>query len=234
MATKTIEIEGIGPVRFQKRRGTRSVRIHIQGHSVRVTQPTWVSYVEAKAFVKSRRDWINNHKLDRRLVVDGTFIGKRQQLRVIHADIPKAKTRLLKDTILVTLPHGSAVEDTDNQQVIEKACERALLREVKELLTPRIQDLAYEHGFEYTSLHFKKLKRRWGSCDADKHIILNIFLTQLPWKYIDYVLLHELTHTKHLNHGAEFWAQLEHCLPGARQLKKQMHEFHPQLLPEIA
>lgn len=231
MAVKQLYIDGIGQVRFQKRRGTKSVRLHIQGHTVQVTMPYWVSFAEATKFVASRKDWIQKHKADRQIIADGAYIGKRFQVSVTQADILKPKTRILRDTINVTLPLQSEVEDDANQQVIEKACERALKTEAIELLTPRISDLAFENDFQYKSLHFKKFQRRWGSCDSNKHIILNIFLTQLPWEYIDYVLLHELTHTEHLNHGSAFWQRLESCLPNAKQLRKQMHDFHPQILP---
>lgn len=231
MAVKQLEIEGIGLVRFQKRRGTRSVRIHIQGHAVQVTMPYWVSFAEATKFVQSRASWIQEHKSVRQILADGAYIGKRFQLSISHDDIPKPRTRILKDIIKIILPMDSDVEDDQNQAIIEKACERALKTEATELLAPRISDLAFEHGFEYKSLHFKKLQRRWGSCDNNKHIILNIFLTQLPWEYIDYVLLHELTHTEHLDHGRDFWARLESCLPNAKQIRKQMHDFHPQILP---
>ncbi len=231
MSIKQTDIEGIGPVTFQKRRGTRSVRINIQGHNVKVTLPHWISYREAEKFVLSRREWINKHKDEKLILADGALIGKRFQLNVTNEDIEKPKTRILKESIQVRLPLSVEVEDELAQKAIEKACERALTREAKELLTPRITDLAFEHGFEYSSLHMKKLQRRWGSCDVDKHIILNIFLTQLPWELIDYVILHELTHTRHLHHGPDFWGQLSELIPNAKELRKELHEYHPQLLP---
>lgn len=231
MAVKQKDIEGIGLVVFQKRRGTRSVRINIQGHSVRVTLPHWITYREAERFVVSRQEWINSHKQEKLVLANGALVGKKLQITVIHDDIEKPKTRVTHDLIKVTLPTSYAVEDDHSQDVIERACERALSREAKELITPRIHDLAFEHGFEYNSLHFKKLKRRWGSCDAEQNIILNVYLTQLPWELIDYVLLHELTHTRHLHHGEDFWQQLTELLPDAKQLRAQLHEYHPQLFP---
>jgi hypothetical protein len=231
MAIKELHIEGIGDVRFQKRRGTRSVRISIQGHSVRVTQPSWISYAEAVRFVKSRADWIKKHKTNRDVLAHSALIGKTYQLSVAHAPVQKPATRLKGGIIQVTLPPTLDIDSTAAQTVIERACERALAKEAKELLTPRLQDLAYEYNFRYTSLSFKKLKRRWGSCDSQKNIVLNIFLTQMPWEYIDYVILHELTHTQHLHHGPAFWQKLTECMPEAKRLRKEIHQFHPQLMP---
>jgi hypothetical protein len=54
---------------------------------------------------------------------------------------------------------------------------------------------------------------------------------QLPWHLIDYVLLHELVHTKHLHHGKDFWDEFKIALPEARKLQKEMHGYKPQVKP---
>lgn len=231
MAIKELEVENIGLIRFQKRRGTRSIRIHIQGHTVQVTMPHWITYHDAIKFVMSRQQWIEENRIEKPILSDGALIGKAFELKVTSAEIDKPKTRVLTNVIMVQLPRDWAVENDKSQNIIQRTCERALAKEAKELLTPRIHDLAYEHDIEYKSLHFKKLKRRWGSCDHQKNIVLNIFLTQLPWDYIDYVLLHELTHTEHLHHGTDFWSRLTELKPDAKRVRSEMKAFHPQLLP---
>ena len=75
----------------------------------------------------------------------------------------------------------------------------------------------------------KRLKSRWGSCDQHTNIILNIFLMQLPWECIDYVLLHELTHTNVLHHGPDFWLAMTQVLPNVTQLRKAMRDYQPIL-----
>lgn len=82
----------------------------------------------------------------------------------------------------------------------------------------------------YRDIQIKQLTRRWGSCDQKKSIVLNLFLIQLPWELIDYVIIHELTHTKHLNHSTDFWDSLETFKPQARQLKKQLNNYHPSII----
>ena len=70
---------------------------------------------------------------------------------------------------------------------------------------------------------------RWGSCSSDQMITLSYFLMQLPWDLIDYVILHELAHTKHLNHGPGFWSELEALCPDARARRKSIKEFRPAI-----
>ena len=52
---------------------------------------------------------------------------------------------------------------------------------------------------------------------------------QLPWALIDYVLLHELSHTKALHHGPDFWKVFEAVLPGAKQRRKELKDFKPAI-----
>lgn len=231
MAIKYLEVPDIGEVRFQKRRGTRSLHLYIQGSKISVTMPHWVTYNEAIRFVRSRLSWINKHRTEQQIISHGALIGKNHELVIQTGAVQRPQTRIMGKVVRVQLPDNFSVEHPEAQQAIIKACERALTKEAKELLVPRLTDLAYEHGFNFQSSHVKKLQRRWGSCDSKGNITLNIFLSQLPWEHIDYVLLHELTHTKHLDHGPDFWQTLTSCLPDAKLTRKALKQFHPQLLP---
>ena len=70
---------------------------------------------------------------------------------------------------------------------------------------------------------------RWGSCDQQHNIVLNLFLMQLPWELIDYVLVHELAHTQVLRHGPDFWQLMERLLPDCRSLRRRMRDHQPVL-----
>jgi len=78
-------------------------------------------------------------------------------------------------------------------------------------------------------VRIKRLSSRWGSCDSHQNIVLNLYLMQLPWECIDYVLLHELTHTQILRHGAPFWDAMGKLLPNLAAIRKQMRGYHPVL-----
>ena len=108
-----------------------------------------------------------------------------------------------------------------------RAAERAMKKEAEQLLPSRLADLARKHNYSYSSVTVRKLVSRWGSCSSHKVISLSYFLMQLPWELIDYVILHELAHTKRMNHSPDFWEELEKTCPNARQLRKQIKEFRP-------
>ena len=105
--------------------------------------------------------------------------------------------------------------------------EQALLYEACQHLPNRLQRLADQHGFTYTGIKITGSKTRWGSCTARRSINLSIFVMLLPWHLIDYVLLHELCHTKEMNHGERFWALMDQVTNGETQaLKKELKSHH--------
>lgn len=101
----------------------------------------------------------------------------------------------------------------------------ALRAQAKAYLPVRLKQLAEAHGFEYNRVFIKHNVSNWGSCSAKKNINLNLNLMRLPEELRDYVMLHELCHLKHLNHGPEFHALLESVCPNHRQLSKSLKDY---------
>ena len=85
-------------------------------------------------------------------------------------------------------------------------------RKAKAELPPRLAELAARHGFNYNRVTIKHNATNWGSCSAKSNINLNLNIVRLPKVLQDYVLLHELCHLKHQDHGHAFHLLLEHVL----------------------
>lgn len=229
MAQKVIWLPEIGEVTLAKRKGTRSLRLSVSAAGkVRVGLPTWVPYAAAVEFAKRRADWINSHLEQNppHLLTDGGRVGKSYRIKYIQdSDAKRTSTRLTDGQIRVT--SSSAIDGSSVQAAIRHAAERALKKEAEKLLPARLAELAKKHGYAYKSVRIKKLTSRWGSCSGDKVITLNYFLMQLPWRLIDYVLVHELIHTKHLNHSPSFWADFETVIPGAKKIRSELKAHRP-------
>ena len=88
----------------------------------------------------------------------------------------------------------------------------ALRRQAKAELPPRLSELASRYGFTYNRVSIKHNATNWGSCSARKNINLNLSIMRLPRVLQDYVLLHELCHLRHQDHGHAFHLLLEHVL----------------------
>jgi len=232
MSQKIVEVEGIGKVILARRRGSRSLRLTIRPDgTVRVGLPYWAPYSAGVDFARRRRDWINKHAASQPLLLaDGHRIGKSYRLAFnSRQDIERTRTQVAANLISVSSPHHHSSRQV--QLAAQKACERALKNEAEKLLAQRLAQLAADNRFAYTGIRVKRLTSRWGSCSDKKLITLNYFLVQLPWHLIDYVIIHELVHTKHLDHSREFWQTFEKILPNAKQLRREIKDYRPVLTP---
>jgi predicted metal-dependent hydrolase len=98
----------------------------------------------------------------------------------------------------VTVPTGEEIEE--------------LRRRAKKELPPRLAEFASRYGFLYNRVAIKHNATNWGSCSARGNINLNLSIVRLPKILQDYVLLHELCHLRHHDHGHGFHLLLEHVL----------------------
>lgn len=104
------------------------------------------------------------------------------------------------------------------------------LKKAREKLKKRLDEIAAMHRFSYNRLFLRQQKTRWGSCSAKNNINLNLKLARLPDELLDYVILHELVHTRIKNHGVKFWAELEKLMDGARRLDRELSRYRLDLL----
>jgi predicted metal-dependent hydrolase len=95
----------------------------------------------------------------------------------------------------------------------------------KKFLTDRLEKLARQYGFDYNRVSIRSQRTRWGSCSAKNNISLNMKLLRLPDDLIDYVILHELVHTRVHNHGKQFWAELNKYVNNAKKLAKRLRGY---------
>ena len=91
-------------------------------------------------------------------------------------------------------------------------------------LINRVEILAKKHGFQYRKLKFKVMKTRWGSCTAKNNINLNMLIIYLPKRLQDYIILHELVHTRIKDHSHRFWSLLDKITGDAKGIHKDLKE----------
>ena len=78
----------------------------------------------------------------------------------------------------------------------------------------------------YPSLTIRKMKTRWGVCNVKtKRITLNLELIKKDFKYLDYVIVHELSHLVFPNHQKEFWSLVSQVIPNYKELRKDLREY---------
>jgi predicted metal-dependent hydrolase len=98
--------------------------------------------------------------------------------------------------------------------------------EAIETLVGRLEEMAKIHNFKYARVAIRNQKTKWGSCSAKNNINLNINLVRLPDELRDYVILHELVHTRFKNHSKKFWAELDKVIgTSAKELSKKLKKY---------
>lgn len=111
--------------------------------------------------------------------------------------------------VLKTMERQKSVRESASAAGVAPEQVEAMRKEAKELLPRRLSELAERYGFSYGRAFIKHNSSNWGSCSALGNINLNLNLVRLPQLLRDHVILHELCHLRHPNHGPEFHALLE-------------------------
>lgn len=133
-----------------------------------------------------------------------SFVDKKLNWIKKHQSVLKNKTNVLDRDVQITLQD-------------------------KRIMAERVEYLAEKFNFKYGKITLRKMETRWGSCSAQNNISLNIGLVALPSDLRDYVILHELVHTKIKNHGSKFWNELGKIVQNpkfvSRKLKSEFGLF---------
>ncbi|MGE4267975.1 MAG: M48 family metallopeptidase [Deferribacterales bacterium] len=98
-------------------------------------------------------------------------------------------------------------------------------KEVKNIVPPLVDKWSAVMGLKPESVTFRKAKSRWGSCSSKGGLSFNIYLAKLPAECIEYVVVHELAHLAHHNHGKHFWALVERYIPNYACLRKSLKQY---------
>ena len=101
---------------------------------------------------------------------------------------------------------------------LDKRPTGAELQHATAYLSERVKTLAQRYGFQYKKVSFKSMMTRWGSCSSKNNISLNILIAQLPKELQDYIILHELLHTRIKNHSKAYWAELDILIGNAKRI----------------
>jgi len=152
------------------------------------------------------------------LVKAPLFYSESEILRLLQRNEEKILRRM---EILEKLPPCPVITFREREELCTKA---------KALLPPMVERWSLCTGLKYRSLRISKAEKRFGSCNSKAGISLTCYLADLPTELCDYVIVHELCHTIHLNHSGEFYALLARILPDYREREKKLKSI---VLPTV-
>lgn len=110
----------------------------------------------------------------------------------------------------------------EERRSIFEALQVFTAQKAREFLLPRLKLMCRRTGLTYSALRIRRQKTRWGSCSARGTISLNAKLLFLPLELVDHLLLHELCHTRQLNHSKRYWALVASYEPDYLRLEDEV------------
>lgn len=227
-----IHDEEFGKITIRRSARARQVRLRVAPDgTLRASLPLYAPAFLVKRLVASSRvelrDLMTQSQPDIEYY-DGAQIGKSHTLTVRPTAGTPSVTRKGQQ-IIVSLPEGTSLDNPAISRDIRDTVIAALRVEAKSYLPKRLSYLAKQGGFEYTKVRFSHASGRWGSCTSEGTISLNIALMKLPFELIDYVIIHELSHTVHMNHSPEFWALVSEGDPQYKQHRAALKAEQPTI-----
>jgi len=214
-------------IRESARRRTLCLELRTDG-SLIVAAPRGLSLEVIRAFVESRRAWVEAKRAllaqseptaPRFLFQNGThlpYLGTELALKVSIAPARRAACRCESDSLALNVPHSAAI-----RPAIEAWYRRAAAIHA----SARLAHFAPQVGRTARKLVIRAQRTRWGSCSARGTISLNWRLMQASPEILDYVVVHELCHLLVPNHSPRFWAEVARVLPDWRRLRAELRQF---------
>ena len=226
MTAKVVQFKQIGSVNFIKNRRSKNIKIRVKpDQSVHVSFPFFVSSSEVSHFVMKNINWITEQQqkfeTKKSKIEAGSFQTKLHSVVILEGAENKTKVNFTEIEIRL-----ADFDSDSSRNYLENVMVGIYRYEAKKLLVSKINELAQKHGFHINKITIRNNKRNWGSCSSKNNISLNLQMMKLPDDLIEYILLHELVHTRIKNHGPQFWAKLDELTNfRARELSKQVRKF---------
>lgn len=234
-ATHEIVLDGQRVAYALKRRKRRTIGFSVGVEGLTVSAPKWVSQLEIEQVVREKSGWI---------------VKKLCEMRVRHCQREAAKIDwkdgatfpYLGETVRVVLdfcPAHSALDAEDaggksarilrlklpadaTSLQIQPVVKAWFLQQAVTLFTARLDFFAPQLGVQWHKLSLSSAVTRWGSASSNGAIRLNWRLLHLKPELIDYVVVHELSHLRVMDHSPRFWATVHSVMPGHAALRQQL------------
>lgn len=226
-----ISDEEFGDIIVRRSVRSSSIRISVTPTgTLKASMPPYAPIFVLKRFINSSRPQLRK-MLDQQApaykIENGTEIGKSHKLIVKKGTTTSVKR--YGQQILVILAPGDKLTDPSVERLVRDMIIKCLRIEAKSYLPKRLEFLAKKLGCHYETVRFSHSGGRWGSCSSTGTISLNIALMKLPFPLIDYVIIHELCHTKQMNHSAKFWTLVESADPSYKLHRKMLKSHSPAI-----
>lgn len=204
---------------------------------------------EIARFVEQKAEWIlkqrqrqqdrEDMKLVRRFETDYSFPYLGEERLVEMQSAKKTSISYIDERIIIQSPYCEALESDyeapENEKTIGKLqsdLKKWYKKQAFAYISKRVEYYQDIVGVTVTSVSIKSRKSQWGSCDSNGNLTFSWRLIMASPEAIDYVVIHELCHRKHMDHSREFWNELQKYMPDFKKNKQWLEEHSVNLTIE--
>ena len=239
-ANRSVTLGGVVMGYEFKRGKRRTIGLSVSPEGLSVSAPRWTPLAEVEALLHNKAAWVWD-----KLKQSRERASELAQARTVWADGAELdflgqRVRLLLDPTHGFTQVGAVLEPAPGdvpdgpatlrlglahnafEAQIRDAAQAWLMRQAKRVFADRLDHFAPQLGVRYQKLRLSSASTRWGSASADGTIRLNWRLIHLKLAMVDYVVVHELSHLRHMDHSPQFWDVVASVLPDHRERRREL------------
>jgi predicted metal-dependent hydrolase len=239
-ANRSVTLSGVAMGYEFKRGKRRTIGLSVGPEGLSVSAPRWTPVAEVEALLHNKAAWVRD-----KLKQSRERASELAQARTVWADGAELdflgqRVRLLLDPTHGFAQVGAVLEPAPGdapdgpatlrlalaqnavETQIRDAAQAWLMRQAKRVFAERLDHFAPQLGVHYQKLRLSSAGTRWGSASADGSIRLNWRLIHLKLAMVDYVVVHELSHLRHMDHSPQFWDVVASVLPDHKQRRQAL------------
>jgi predicted metal-dependent hydrolase len=229
-ANRAVVFDGVHIAYAFARAKRKTIGFSVGPDGLVIRAPRWVSLKEVDAALLEKSAWVlrklnetqvrHQHRVQTRIVwandalID--YLGQKIRLCI---DPAQGSAQLISGDI-PTLRIGVSAQATESQ--IRDCVQAWLMRQARELFQARLDHFAAKLGVQWKKLSLSNAGTRWGSARLDGAIRLNWRLIHLSLSEIDYVVAHELSHLRVMNHSPQFWDTVQSVMPDYAERRQRL------------
>lgn len=203
-------------VKHTKRKNIKRIILRVnKKHEIRLSSSK-VSMQRLETFIYEQKEWIlNQHHSLNVPFEEGTdfyHLAKKYTIHHHSGSLKISGDKLFLDPLRAKKQSDDFYKDS-----------------AKDYLKTRTQYWKEEMEVEFSALHFRCAKRRWGSCNSKGVITLNPYMMKLDHEMIDYVIVHELSHLSHMNHSKAFYSHVQKYIPNYRVIQERIKRLSQEM-----
>ena len=224
-----------------KRAKRKTIGLTVGAEGLCVRAPTWTPLHEVESFLQQKSGWVIDKLKEARARTEQArqkqiswtdggeldYLGGRIVLRV-----DPQQTRAKAGAVLEPAAEGSGephvlwlgMAKAATEDKIRDVAQAWLMRQAQQLFAERLDHFAPQVGVRYERMRLSSASTRWGTASADGTIRLNWRLIHLSLDMIDYVVVHELSHLRHMDHSPQFWNVVASVMPDHQQRRRALRE----------